>query len=64
MTLDSDAKFKEEPTCRCKNDMSNLENLNASTQKSQNYPFDGFLLSISILMYELNNYRGVMCNNT
>ena len=35
MTLNSDAKSKEEP-CRCKNDMSNSANFNASTEKRQN----------------------------
>ena len=45
MTLNSDAKFEEEPNCRCKNDMGNLENFHASTGKSQNLHFDGLLMS-------------------
>ena len=45
MTLNSDAKFEEEPTCRCKNDMKNLGNLHAKTGKSQNLHFDGVFMS-------------------
>ena len=45
ISLNSDAKFQEDPTCRCKNDMRNLASLNTSTQKSWNWNFDGFLLS-------------------
>ena len=44
MTLNSDAKFEEESTCHCKNDMRNLENFHASTRKSQNLHFDGVLM--------------------
>ena len=44
MTLNSDVKF-EEPTCCCKNDMRNLVNFHTSTVKSQNWHFDGLLLS-------------------
>ena len=36
MTLNSDEKFEEEPTCRCKNDMRSLGIFHASTGKSQN----------------------------
>ena len=43
MTPSSDAKFEEETTCFCKNDAKNLVNFHASTQKSQNWHFDGFL---------------------
>ena len=45
MTPSSDAKFEEETTCFCKNDAKNLVNFHASTQKSQNWHFDGFLQS-------------------
>ena len=51
MTPNSDAKFEEEPTCRCKNDMRNLANFHASTQKPSNLHFDGFFVQ-SVLMYE------------
>ena len=40
-TLNNDAKFEEEPTWYCKNDMRTLVNLYASTRKSQNLHFDG-----------------------
>ena len=45
MTPNSDAKFEEEPTCRWKNDMSNLMIFYASTGKLQNLHFDGVLIS-------------------
>ena len=45
MTLNSDAKFEEESTCCCKNDMWNLANFQASTRKSQILHFDGVLMS-------------------
>ena len=44
MTLKSDAKFEEKLTCGLENDR-NLANLHQSTQKSQNWNFDGMLLS-------------------
>ena len=43
MTLKSDAKFEEKLTCDLEND-SNLANFYQSTQKSQNWNFDGILL--------------------
>ena len=45
MTLESDAKFEEKLTCGLENDMRNLANFYQSTQKSQNWDFDGILLS-------------------
>ena len=45
MTLKSGAKFEEKLTCTSKNDMKNLENFHQSTRKSQNWDFDGILLS-------------------
>ena len=45
MTLNSAAKFEEEPTCHCKNDMRNLVNFHAITGKSQNLHIDGVLMS-------------------
>ena len=45
MTLESDAKFEENLTCGWKNDMRNLANFHQSTRKSQNWDFDGILLS-------------------
>ena len=43
MTLKSHAKFEE--TCGLENDMRNLPNFQQSTQKSQNWDFNGILLS-------------------
>ena len=45
MTLKSDAKFEEKMTCDLENDMMNLANFHQSTRKSQNWNFDGILLS-------------------
>ena len=45
MTLKSDAKFEEQLTCGLENDMRNLVNFFQSTQKPQNWDFDGILLS-------------------
>ena len=45
MTLKGDAKFKEKLTCGLENDMRNLANFYQNTQKSQNWDFDGILLS-------------------
>ena len=44
MTLKSDAKFEEKLTSGLKNDMRNLANFHQSTQKCQNWDFDGVLL--------------------
>ena len=43
MTLKGDAKFKGKPTCGLKNDIRNLVNFHASSGKSENLQFDGFL---------------------
>ena len=40
MTLKSDEKFEEKPALGSKNDMMNLVNFNASSDKSQNFHFD------------------------
>ena len=45
MTLKSDAKFEEKLTCGLENDTQNLANFQQSTRKSQNWSFDGILLS-------------------
>ena len=45
MTLKSDVKFEEKLTCGLENDMRNLANFHQSTWKSQNWDFDGILLS-------------------
>ena len=58
MTLKSDAKFEEKLTSGLENDVTNLANFCQSTQKSQNWDFDGVLYP----KYELKIYRGVMCH--
>ena len=45
MTLKGDAKFEEKLTCYWENDMMNLANSHQSTQKCQNWDFDGILMS-------------------
>ena len=45
MTLKSHAKFEKKLTCGLENDMRNLANFHQSTQKCQNWDFDGILLS-------------------
>ena len=45
MTLKGDAKFKRKLTRSLKNDIRNLINFHASSQKSENLHFDGLLLS-------------------
>ena len=45
MTLKSDAKTEEKLTCGLKNDMRNSAYLHQSTRNSQNWDFDGILLS-------------------
>ena len=45
MRLKGDVKFKGKSTRGLKNGISNLVNFHASSQKSQNLPFDGLLLS-------------------
>ena len=45
MRLKGDAKFKGKLTRGLKNDIRNLVDFHASSQKSENLHFDGFLLS-------------------
>ena len=45
MTLKSDTKFEEKLTCGFENDIRDLANFYQSTRKSQNWDFDGILLS-------------------
>ena len=45
MTPEGDAKFEEKLTCSMENDMRNLANVHQSTRKSQNWNFNGILLS-------------------
>ena len=45
MTLKGDAKFKEKLTCSLENGMRNLGNFHQNPRRSQNWDFDGILLS-------------------
>ena len=45
MTLKSYANFEEKLICGLKKDLRNLANFHQSTWKSQNWDFDGILLS-------------------
>ena len=45
MALNTDAKFDRKLTFAFKNDMNSLGNFHQSTRKSQNWDFDGILLS-------------------
>ena len=45
MTLKGDAKFKRKVIRGLKNDVNNLVNFHASSQKSENLHFDELLLS-------------------
>ena len=45
MTLKGNAKIKRKLTCDLKNVLRNLVNFHASSRKSGNLHFDGFLLS-------------------
>ena len=44
-TLKSDAKFEDKLNCGLENDMGNLAKFYQSTRKSQNWDFDGILIS-------------------
>ena len=45
MTMKGNAKIKRKLTCDLKNVLRNLVNFHASSRKSGNLHFDGFLLS-------------------
>ena len=47
MALKSDAKFEEKLTLGSKNYMRNLVNFNANGDKTENFHFEGLLLSIA-----------------
>ena len=62
MTVNSDAKFEEKLTFGLGNDMRNLANFHQRTRKSQNWDFDGILLS-KVEKYELKIYGDVICHD-
>ena len=61
MSMKSSTKFEEKLTFGFENDVRNLANFYQSIRKSQNWDFDGIFLS-KVKVYELKNYRGVMCH--
>ena len=64
MTVGSDAKFEEKQALGFKNDMTNLVNLNASSDKSENLHFDVLLLSIAYIKFQLKKRRRVISHDT
>ena len=62
MTLKSDAKFEEKLICCFRND-KNLVNFDLSTQNSQNFHFDCFLLCIACNV-DLKKGRGIIFHDT
>ena len=50
--LNSNATFQEKLACSLGNDMRNLVNFYQSTQKSQNYDFDGIFLSKVVMCHD------------
>ena len=63
MTLKSDAKFKEKPTCGFKYDMRNLVNFHPTTQKLENV-FSMGSFCPNYARFELQKYRGVIFHDT
>ena len=57
MTLKSDAKFAEKLTFGLENDMMNMTNLHRNTRKSQNWNFEGILLSKVETVWAKNLHR-------
>ena len=64
MTVESGAKFEEKLALGLKNDMTNLENFNASSGKSQNLHFDALLLSITNIKFQLKKRKRVISHDT
>ena len=62
MTLNGVTKCKEKLSRYLENDIRNLVNFHASSQKSENFHFDGILASH--LKFWIKKYRRVMFHNT
>ena len=52
MTLTGDAKFKGTLTRGLKNDIRNLVNFHVSSRKSENFHFDGILVSKAYKVFD------------
>ena len=63
ITLKEDAKFGEELTCALKNDMRNLANFYLTLESLKTCILRGSFWA-KCIMFELKNYRGVMCHDT
>ena len=63
ITLENDAKFEEGLTCALKNDLRNLVNFDVTLESLKICTLMGFFCE-KYLMFELRNYRGVMCHDT
>ena len=63
LTLKSDAKLKEKLALGSKNDMRNLVNFYATTQKSRNITSMGYFCP-KYMRFELKKYRGVIFYDT
>ena len=55
--IEERCKFEEKLTCGLKNDLRNLANFHQSTWKSQNWDFDGILLSKVEKVWPWNSQR-------
>ena len=60
MRVGSDAKFEEKLALGFKNDMMNLVNFNANSEKSENLHFDVLVLSIAYIKFQLKKRRRVI----
>ena len=60
MRVGSDAKFEEKLDLGFKNDMMNLVNFNANSEKSENLHFDVLVLSIAYIKFQLKKRRRVI----
>ena len=58
MALTDDAVFMEKLTGGLKNDMKNLVNFQASSPKSENLHFEGFVLSKPNKVLDQKPYKG------
>ena len=64
MTVESDTDFEEKLSLDFKNDMTDLVNLNASSDKSENLHFHVLLLSIVYINFQVKNRRRVISYDT
>ena len=63
MTLKSDAKFEEKLTLCSKNDMRNLVNFHAITQKSESFTLMGYFCP-KYMRFKPKKYRGFIFHDT